>query len=307
MKPLRLIFMGTPEFAVPSLKALVESPHQVVAAYTRPPRKSGRGMKESKSPVHRFAEDHGIPVLTPENFKDKKDLETFKALGAEVAVVAAYGLILPEAILTAPSKGCLNIHASLLPKFRGAAPIQRAIEAGETVSGNTIMKIEKGLDAGAIIIQEQFTLKPDETAGSLHDRLSDQAAGMIVPALEGYVAGKLVPKPQDETNTTYAPKVKKSESRINWNAPAIEVDRKVRAFCPYPGAWFQHRGKRIRILKGHVVKASGAPGEVLDKSLTVACKTGAYRIERVQRAGKKPMTAAEFLRGQPIAPGEVLG
>ncbi|MCH7806528.1 MAG: methionyl-tRNA formyltransferase [Proteobacteria bacterium] len=307
MKPLRLIFMGTPEFAVPSLKALVESPHQVVAVYTQPPRKSGRGMKESKSPVHRFAEDHGISVLTPENFKDKKDLETFKALGAEVAVVAAYGLILPEAILTAPSKGCLNIHASLLPKFRGAAPIQRAIEAGETVSGNTIMKIEKGLDAGAIIIQEQFTLKADETAGSLHDRLSDQAAGMIVPALEGYVAGKLVPKPQDETKATYAPKVKKSESRINWNAPAIEVDRNIRAFCPYPGAWFQHRGKRIRILKGHAVKASGAPGEVLDKSLTVACKTGAYRIERVQRAGKKPMTAAEFLRGQPIAPGEVLG
>ena len=307
MKPLRLIFMGTPEFAVPSLKALVESPHQVVAAYTRPPRKSGRGMKESKSLVHRFAEDHGIPVLTPENFKDKKDLETFKALGAEVAVVAAYGLILPEAILTAPSKGCLNIHASLLPKFRGAAPIQRAIEAGETVSGNTIMKIEKGMDAGAIIIQEEFTLKPDETAGSLHDRLSDQAADMIVPALEGYVAGKLVPKPQDEIKATYAPKIKKSESRINWNTPALEIDRKVRAFCPYPGAWFQHQGRRIRILKGHAVKQKGAPGEVLDKSLTVACKTRAYRIERVQRAGKKPMTAAEFLRGQPIAPGEVLG
>ncbi len=306
MKPLRLIFMGTPEFAVPSLKALVESPHEVVAVYTQPPRPGGRGMRESKSPVHVFAEGRHIPVLTPENFKDKRDIETFKSFGAEVAVVAAYGLILPKNILTAPSKGCVNIHASLLPKFRGAAPIQRAIEAGETVSGNTLMKIEKGLDAGAIIAREEFALAPDETAGSLHDRLRDQAARMIVPALEGYVEGRLAPTPQEEEKATYAPKINKSESRINWNTPAVEVDRKIRAFCPYPGAWFQHKGRRIRILKGRAVKGSGAPGEVLDKSLTVACKTGTYKIERVQREGKKPMTAAEFLRGQPIAPGEVL-
>jgi len=306
MEPLRVIFMGTPDFAVPSLKALVDSLHRVIAVYTQPPKKAGRGMKEAKSPVHQFAEAHNIPVLTPENFKDNKDVEAFKAHNADIAVVAAYGHILPEGILGAPKYGCINIHASLLPRFRGAAPIQRAIEAGEAVSGNTIMKMEPGMDTGAIIASEEFALSPGETVGTLHDKLRDQAARMIVPALEKYVSGALSPRPQDEEKATYAPKIKKEESRIDWKMPAVEIDRKVRAFCPYPGAWFKLDDKRIRILKGRVGEGNGRPGEILDGHLTVACRSGTYRIEEVQREGKKPMSAEEFLRGTPVPLGTVL-
>jgi len=306
MEPLRVIFMGTPDFAVPSLKALVDSPHKVLAVYSQPPRKAGRGMKEVKSPVHRFAEVHNIPVLTPENFKSEKDVMDFMAFNPDVAVVAAYGHILPKVILNAPRYGGINIHASLLPRFRGAAPIQRAIEAGEGVSGNTIMKMEAGMDTGAILAREEIPLSPDETAASLHDRLRDQAATMIVPALEGYAAGTLIPKPQNETQATYAPKIKKQESRINWNASAQEIDRKVRAFFPSPGAWFFYKGQRIRILKGQRVEGNGSPGRVLDDALTIACSKGAYKIARVQREGKNPMSAEKFLRGTPIPAGTVL-
>lgn len=306
MAPLRLIFMGTPAFAVPALAALIESRHKVIAAYTRAPKPAGRGMREAKSPVHRLAEKHDIPVFTPRNFKREEDAETFREHKADAAVVAAYGLILPEEVLEAPRLGCINIHASLLPRWRGAAPIQRAILAGDRESGISIMVMDEGLDTGPVLAREAVALTEKETGGRLHDKLAALGASLIVPALEGFAAGKLVPAPQDEAKAAYAPKIQRGETLIDWEKSATEVDRQVRAFQPRPGAWFPWRGKRFQVLEGTTSKGRGKPGEVLDDRLTVACGRGAYRIEKLQREGKKPLSADAFLRGTPVKKGEVL-
>lgn len=306
MKPLRLIFMGTPDFAVPALKAIGKRDYEIGAVYSQPPRPAGRGMAEKKSSVHLCAEEMGIPVFTPKNFKNQNDITAFQDHGADFAVVAAYGLLLPGAILKAPRYGCINIHASLLPRGRGASPIQAAILAGDEVSGISIMQMEKGLDTGSVFLTKSIELSQNETAGTLHDRLSALAAAMIVPALED-IAGGLIASPQDDGKATYAPKISKDDSKINWTKSAPEIDRAVRAFTPFPGAWFTLGDKRIRILEGVATRGQGQPGEVLDATLTIACGTGAYRIGRLQKEGKKPMTAEEFLRGQTITPGSRLG
>lgn len=303
---MRLIFMGTPDFALPALGALAKSPHQVVAIYSQPPRPAGRGMAKKNSPVQLCGEQLGVPVFSPNNFKDPKEVETFQNFKADFAVVAAYGLLLPEIILNAPRYGCINIHASLLPRWRGASPIQAAILAGDAASGISIMQVEKGLDTGPVFTQKSLRLTSTETAGSLHDKLSTLAAEMIVPALEEITAGRLVATPQEDEKATYAPKISKQDGRVDWQRSAVEIERMVRAFMPFPGAWFLLNGKRIRILEGSVAEGQGVPGKVLDTSLTIACGTGAYRIERLQKEGKKPMGAEEFLRGQTVKPGEVL-
>lgn len=300
---LRIIFMGTPDFAVRALEALLESPHKVVAVYTQPPRPAGRGMDLKKSPIHLLAEEKGLPVFTPENFKDPKDIEEFKALKADIAVVAAYGLLLPEAVLKAPTNGCINIHASLLPRWRGAAPIQYAILMGDEKSGISIMQMEKGLDTGPVLAMEGFALEADETAAGLHDKLAALGGKMIVPTLEDYTANKITPQPQDDKAATHAPKIKKEEALINWQKSAREIDQQVRAFHPYPGAFFLLDGVRIRVLKGEARDQNGAPGETLDDALLIACGQGSYRITRLQKEGKKPMASDEFLRGQAVAKG----
>ena len=300
---LRLIFMATPDFALEPLKALVASPHEVVAIYTQPPRAAGRGMDLKKSPVHHFAEEQNIPVLTPSNFKDEKSVETFKDFKADLAVVAAFGLLLPEDILSAPRLGCINIHASMLPRWRGASPIQQAILNGDKESGISIMQMEKGLDTGPVLIQEALPLVPKETAGTLHDKLANLAFRMIVPTVDGLASGELTPQTQDDARATLAPKIRKEEAQIDWAMDAQAIERKVRAFNPVPGAWFTIQEKRVRILQGRPVEGTGTPGEVLVDQLTIACGKGAYKIEMLQREGKKAMTADEFLRGSPVQAG----
>ena len=299
--------MGTPGFAVPALKALADN-HDLAAVYSQPPRPAGRGMAERKSPVHQSAEELDIPVFTPENFKNPDDINVFKGHKADIAVVAAYGLLLPEAILEAAKFGCINIHASLLPRWRGASPIQAAILAGDKKSGISIMQMEKGLDTGPVFQMESIDLSPGETASALHDSLASLASGMIVPAIAAIAAGQKATA-QDNAKATYAPKISKDEAKINWDKTADEIDRAVRAFTPFPGAWFVYEGKRIRILDGAVVSGQGQPGEVLDNLLTIGCGGGedAYQIRRLQKEGKNPVTAEEFLRGQDIPPKTVLG
>lgn len=300
---LRVVFMGTPEFALPSLKALLASPHEVVAVYTQPPRPAGRGLKLSKSPVHLLAESKKIQVFTPAHFKDPKNIETFRNHKIDAAVVVAYGLVLPETVLSTPRLGCLNIHASLLPRWRGAAPIARAILAGDRESGVTLMKMDKGLDTGPILQCKKLALTPTETTGTLHDRLAALGALMIVPALEEWNAGTLQEKIQDGHSASYAPKISKKECEIDWSVPAEAVDRQVRALSPTPGAWIQFQGMHLRILGGEATGGHGNPGEVLDDHMRIACGQGAYRVTRLQRSGKSPMNAADFLRGTPVAKG----
>lgn len=300
---LRLVFMGTPEFALPSLKALLASSHDVVAVYTQPPRPAGRGLKLSKSPVHRLAESKKIPVFTPTHFKDKKNLEIFCTHKADAAVVVAYGLILPEIILRTPKLGSINIHASLLPRWRGAAPIARTILAGDRESGVTLMKMDKGLDTGPILACKKLVLTPTETAGTLHNRLAELGSLMIVPALEELSSGNLQEKAQDESAASYAPKLSKKEFKIDWSASAENVDRQVRALSPTPGAWTHFQGARLRVLAGETAAGHGKPGEVLDHNMTVACGKEAYRITQVQREGKSPMSTADFLRGTCVEKG----
>ncbi len=301
--PLRIAFMGTPDFSVPILAALREAGHDVVCAYCQPPRAAGRGQKVRLSPVHNAAEKAGLEVRTPKSLKDEDAQREFAALELDAAVVAAYGLILPEPILTAPRLGCVNVHASLLPRWRGAAPIQRAIMAGETETGVTIMQMDKGLDTGPMLISEQIAITGETTGGSLHDALSELGARLIVDALDQLVAGNLTPHPQPEAGVTYAAKIEKSEARIDWTKSAGEIDRLIRAFSPWPGAWFAINGERIKILVGEVVERNGSAGEVLEDDLTVACGDGALRINRLQRAGKSPMDRQEFLRGYDLPKG----
>jgi methionyl-tRNA formyltransferase len=307
---MRIIFMGTPDFAVPTLSALLAAGHKVVAVYTQPPRAAGRGLGLRQSPVQLFAESKGLPVLTPPSVKAAEEQERFKAFGAEAAVVVAYGLILPTPILEAPRFGCFNIHASLLPRWRGAAPIQRALLAGDAQTGVAIMRIEESLDSGAICLAERTLIGPDETAGELHNRLAELGAVLVVKALSNLAKGSLACWPQHEDGATYAAKIVASETRIDWSRPAAEVHNQIRGLSPHPGAWFEielnGKRERVRALRSTLAAGKGKPGTLLDKQVTVACGEGAVRLTQIQRAGKRPMSAEDFLRGVTLRVGAIL-
>jgi methionyl-tRNA formyltransferase len=303
--PLRLIFMGTPDFAVPTLVALATGGHDIVAVYTRAPKPAGRrGLELQPSPVAREARRFGIPVLTPKTLRDETAQAEFRSHNADVAVVVAYGLILPKPILDAPKLGCFNVHASLLPRWRGAAPINRAIMAGDAETGVTIMKMDEGLDTGAMANADRVAIGPDMTAGELHDVLARLGADLMLRTLAALERGTLDPKPQPAQGVTYAEKISKDETRIDWTRPWQEVHNRIRSLSPFPGAWFEVNGVRVKALrstKGEGQVASNtAPGTVLDDRLTVACGEGAVRLIQVQRAGKQPMIAEDFLRGTAV-------
>ncbi len=299
---MRIVFMGTPDFAVPSLAALIEAGHQVACVYSQPPRPAGRGHKPRPSPVHAFAEARGLPVRTPRTLRDGAEQEAFAALAADVAVVAAYGLILPPPVLAAPRLGCVNVHASLLPRWRGAAPIQRAIMAGDAHTGVSIMQMEEGLDTGPVLLAEAVPIGPATTAGDLHDTLAALGARLLVAAVDGLAAGTLAPRPQPAEGVTYAHKLERDAGRLDWRRPAQDLERLVRALAPAPGAWFLHRGERIKVLRAEVVPVTGAPGTVLDERLTVACGRAGLRPLVVQRPGKAPVGVEAFLRGYAVPP-----
>jgi len=307
MTPLRVIFMGTPDFSVPALSEIVAAGHDVLAVYTQPPRPAGRGMAARKSPVQHFAEEAGIPVMAPRSLKSANVQNQFYAHGADVAVVAAYGLILPKAILEAPRSGCLNIHASLLPRWRGAAPIQRAVMAGDPETGVCIMQMDEGLDTGPVCMGERIGIGQDMTAGELHDELSLMGARLIAEALKRLSEGRLRSRAQPQQGVTYAAKIRKGEERIDWSLPAVDVHNRIRAFSPSPGAWFEAllsgKPERIKVLRSVVVPGRAEPGQMIDTQLTVACSSMAVRLTRVQRAGRRPMLGAEFLRGFPLGKG----
>lgn len=308
---LRIVFMGTPQFSVPTLVALIRAGHEVVAVYTQPPRPGGRrGLDLQKSPVHLAAEAHDIPVFTPLNFKNDEDRTVFRKLGADVAVVVAYGLLLPEAVLSAPRLGCYNGHASLLPRWRGAAPIQRAIMAGDAETGMMVMKMEKGLDTGPVALTAKVAITSAMTAGELHDTLMEVGSELMVEAMARLEAGDLPLTPQSEEGVTYAAKIDKAESRVDFSSPAKEVHDRIRGLSPFPGSWFElevgGKSERVKVLVSRLdPHRHGAPGEVLDAAggLTVACCEGAVTFTRLQRAGGKPLDAVEFLRGTPIPVG----
>lgn len=299
---MRIIFMGSPVFAVPSLNALVEAGHEVVAAYAQPPRPAGRGKADRKTAVHARAEDLGIEVRTPRTLRDPDEQARFRALEAELAVVAAYGLILPGPILDAPKDGCINVHASLLPRWRGAAPIQRAILAGDEVSGVTIMRMDEGVDTGPMLLRRELDIR-GKNAGQVTDELSKLGA----EALLEWLRHPTPPQAQPAQGATYAPKIDKAETRIHWDRPAVEIERLVRAVAPVPGAWFEANGERVKLLAASIGEdRSGSPGEVLDEFLSIACASGSLRPLKVQRAGRSPMTPAELLRGFPVPQGTML-
>ena len=301
---MRVTFMGSPEFSVPVLDALVAAGHEIACVYCQPPRPAGRGKKDRPTPVQARAEELGLPVRHPVSLKDAGAQAEFSALKADIAVVVAYGLILPQAVLDAPVRGCLNIHASLLPRWRGAAPIHRAIMAGDTETGICIMQMEAGLDTGPVLLRRETGIGAEETTGQLHDRLSDLGAAAIIEALDRL--DDLAPEPQPEAGVTYAAKIEKSEARIDWAWTAAEVDRHIRGLSPFPGAWTEVAGQRVKLLASRVVSGCGAPGQVLDDALSVACGRGAVQVLRLQRAGKGAQDAAEFLRGMPLPKGSKL-
>lgn len=301
---MRVIFMGTPEFSVPVLDALVAAGHEIAAVYCQPPRPAGRGKKDRPTPVHARAEALGLDVRHPVSLKNAEEQAAFVALKADVAVVVAYGLILPQAILDAPERGCLNIHASLLPRWRGAAPIHRAIMAGDAETGICIMQMEAGLDTGPVLMREETLIGAEEVTSELHDRLSEIGAGLIVEAL--MALPDLTPEPQPAEGITYASKIDKAEAQIDWRAPAEEVDRKIRGLSPFPGAWCDIDGQRVKVLASRLAAGSGTPGTVLDQALTIACGSGAVELLRLQRAGKGAQDRETFLRGFPIATGSEL-
>lgn len=300
---MRIIFMGTPDFAVPTLRALVAAGHAVVAAYTQPPRPAGRGKKLQPSPVQKAAEELGIAVRSPKTLKGAEEQEAFAALAADVAVVAAYGLILPQAVLDAPKHGCLNVHASILPRWRGAAPIHRAIMAGDPVTGVTIMQMEAGLDTGPMLATIRTPIH-DKTTGELTEELAELGANLMAETLREL--GKHVAVAQDDEEATYAPKIDKAEARIDWTLPAEQVVRHIHALAPFPGAWCEIEGERVKLLRAVVAEGSGNSGKVLDDQLAIACGTGSIRPERLQRAGKPAMDRADFLRGRPVPKGTIL-
>jgi methionyl-tRNA formyltransferase len=311
MPSLRLIFMGTPDFAVPALSELLVEGFDIAAVYTQPPRKAGRGMAEKKSPVHAFADEAGIPVFTPKSFKKPATVEELAAHDADLAVVAAYGLILPKTVLDAPQYGCLNIHASLLPRWRGAAPIQRAIMAGDEETGVMIMRMDEGLDTGPVCAAERIAISQDMTAGELHDALAQMGAKLCARTLMQLETAGLTFEPQAAEGVTYAAKISNEETRIDWRKPAADVHNHIRAMSPYPGAWFEAllggKPERLKVLRSVTVppNGKGEPGALIDNMLTVACGQSAVRLTQVQRAGKKPMASADFLRGFPLGKGSV--
>ena len=311
MSPLRVVFMGTPAFAVPSLEAVLQAGHEVVAVYTQPPRRAGRGQEQRPTPVAEAAAAHGIDLRTPPSLRDAEAIAAFKALAADIAVVVAYGLILPSDILASPRLGCINAHASLLPRWRGAAPIQRAIMAGDSETGVSIMQMDEGLDTGSVLLTRSMPIGATTTAGDLHDALAAASGAMIAEALDGLAAGRLTASPQPGDGITYAEKISKAEARIDWNRPAEEIERAVRGLSPYPGAWFEHAGERIRVLKAHTGPdgTAGEAGTVMTAAdtLVVACAGGsALALDRLQRAGKGALEVGAFLRGHPIPVGTVL-
>ena len=305
--PLRLIFMGTPEFAVPTLTEIVGRGHDVAAVYTRAPKPAGRGMDLQPSPVEREARRFGLPVLTPKTLRAPDAEAEFRAHRADAAVVVAYGLILPKAVLEATRLGCFNLHASLLPRWRGAAPINRAVMAGDAETGVMVMKMEEGLDTGPVAMGEKMRIGPDATAGDLHDPLARLGADLMVRALAALERGSLTLTPQPDQRVTYAAKIDKNETRIDWGRPWQQVHNHIRGLSPFPGAWFEIAGAgepiRVRVLHTTKGQGSGESGTVLDADLNVACGEGALRIVELQRAGRQPMKAGEFLRGTPLAPG----
>ena len=301
---MRLAFMGSPDFSVPALRALHAAGHEIVAVYAQPPRPAGRGQRETPCPVHRAALDLGLPVRTPARLRrDIAEHDAFAALDLDVAVVAAYGLILPKPMLDAPRRGCLNIHASLLPRWRGAAPIHAAILAGDAESGVTIMRMEEGLDTGPMLLKEATPIGPETTVQALHDALAEIGARLILNALEKDPPA--VPQPED--GVTYAPKLTKEDGRLDWSQDAATLERRVRALNPWPGTFFTHGGEQIRVLAARVEPGSGAPGTALDGAALVACGSGALRLMRLQRPGRAAMDADAFLRGFALPAGTVLG
>ncbi|WP_298913058.1 methionyl-tRNA formyltransferase [uncultured Algimonas sp.] len=309
--PLNLVFMGTPDFAVPSLAEIVANGHTVRRVYTQPPRKAGRGQSLTKSPIHQFAEIMGLPVETPESFRKPSVIDGLEALQADVVCVVAYGQILPQRALDAPRDGCLNLHASLLPRWRGAAPVQRAIMAGDAQTGVQIMQMAKGLDTGDVLLSETVDIHEDDTAASLSDRLSRVGAGMWPRVLGAVERGATRPAAQTG-EPTYAHKIDKAEARIDWSRPAAELDRHIRGLAPFPGAWCEIGGKRVKVHLARPETGAGRPGEVLDDALLIACGSkaddgkGALRLLSVQPAGKAKMPADAFLQGTRVAKGEKL-
>lgn len=311
---LRLVFMGTPDFSVPALAELIGAGHEIAAVYSQPPRPSGRrGLEAQPGPVHRYAQAAGIPVRTPVSLKGETEQAEFAALNADAAVVVAYGLLLPKSVLEATRHGCFNIHASALPRWRGAAPIQRAIMAGDAETAVMIMKIEQGLDTGPICLGEHVAIGPDETAGALHDRLSQLGASLIIRAMSALERGNLDARPQPSEGVTYATKIDKAEARIDFSRSALAVHNQVRGLSPFPGAWIEAAPaagripERVKVLRTVVADGHGVAGTVLDGDLTIACGDKAVRFVELQRAGKKPMAAEEFKRGFSLLPGTLLG
>ncbi len=300
---MRIVFMGTPDFSVSVLEALHGAGHEIVAVYSQPPRRAGRGKKARPSPVQKCAEGLGLSVFTPLNFKDDSDRVAFAAHKADIAVVVAYGLILPQALLDMPANGCLNIHASLLPRWRGAAPIQRAIMAGDEKTGVCIMQMEAGLDTGPVIARRETGISASDTAASLHDRLAEIGSELIVEVLK---AKRFNAKQQSGEGVTYASKIDKSESKIDWSQSAQAIDRQIRGLSPFPGAWCEMKGERVKLLGSVVANGAGLAGAVLDDEFTIACGQGAVRLIKLQRAGKGPMEAEVFSRGFPLLKGEKL-
>ena len=308
--PLKIAFMGTPDFSVPTLVEILGQGHEIAAVYTQPPRPAGRGMDERKSPVHERAEAFGIEVRTPKTLRNEDEQARFAELGVDVAVVVAYGLILPKPVLDAPADGCLNLHASLLPRWRGAAPINRAIMAGDAASGVMVMRMEEGLDTGPVCMSEEVAITSEMTAGQLHDRLARLGGDLMVRALAALERDALSCTPQPEDGVTYAKKIDKTETRIHWTRTAIELHDHVRGLSPFPGAWCEMvrggKAERIKVLRTELAEGTGTPGTLLDDALTIACGDGALRLLEVQRAGKAAMSAEAFLRGAGLTVGSVL-
>ena len=306
---MRLAFMGTPDFAAPVLSELVGAGHDVAAVYTRAPKPSGRGHKLTPSPVHKLADELGLEVRTPKNFKAPETVEAFRTLDLDAAIVVAYGLILPQVILDAPRHGCLNLHASLLPRWRGAAPIQRSIMAGDTMTGVQVMRMEAGLDTGPVLLSESVAIADDDTAATLHDKLATVAAGLAPRALAALERDALVETPQSDEGVTYAHKISTDEARIDWTQSAAAIDCHIRGLSPFPGAWFDANGERVKALMSSRAEGAGAPGEILsaDGPVVVACGDGAISLATLQRAGKRAQGSEEFLRGFSLAQGDRLG
>jgi len=308
---LRIVFMGTPEFSVPVMTALIGQGYEIVAVYSQPPRPAGRrGLELTKSPVHEKAEEFGIPVFTPKSLKSEEEQQIFRDLNADVAVVVAYGMLLPKAILEAPALGCYNGHASLLPRWRGAAPIQRAIMAGDAETGMMIMKMDEGLDTGPVAMVEKITITPNMTCGELHDRLSITGADLMVRAMAALERDSLKLNPQSEDGVTYASKIEKSEARIDWSQPAQAVHDRIRGLSPFPGAWCEMeingQLERVKVLRSVIADGAGKAGEVLEGQLVIACGEGAIALTLVQKAGGKPVSSTEFCNGVKLATGTIL-